>query len=200
MNAPLAVGFLGSGQMATALARGWTAAGLIDPARSLASDPYPGARENFARQTGVRAVESNADVLVGCDVVVLAVKPQAMAGLLDEVPPWVESRHLFVSIAAGVTLKLGVDGFWMTQSHLAHKHRLVSTATPLGDDRIRLATPPGDPDCAAGTLGTYTWSVSASEPPTGSTIRRLNASVTPPVPSPGGPPIVLVCWKWGWLA
>ena len=34
----------------------------------------------------------------------------------------------------------------------------------------------------------------------GSTMRRLKASVTPPVPSPGAPPMVLVCWKWGWLA
>ena len=110
MTAPLSVGFLGAGQMATALAKGWAAAGLIDPAKSLASDPYPAARENFARQTGVRAVEGNADVLVGRDVVVLAVKPQAMAGLLDEVSPWAEPRHLFVSIAAGVTLRQIADG------------------------------------------------------------------------------------------
>ena len=105
MSGPAAIGFLGAGQMATALARGWAAAGLLDVTRSLASDPYPPAREKFAEATGVRAVEGNAEVLVGCEVVVLAVKPQAMAGLLDEVSPWVEPRHLFVSIAAGVTLK-----------------------------------------------------------------------------------------------
>lgn len=110
MTAPLSVGFLGAGQMATALAKGWVAAGLIDPAKSLASDPYPGARENFARQTGVRAVEGNAEILAGCDAVVLAVKPQAMAGLLDEISPRVEARHLFVSIAAGVTLRQIADG------------------------------------------------------------------------------------------
>jgi pyrroline-5-carboxylate reductase len=110
MSGPAAIGFLGAGQMATALARGWAAAGLLDVTRSLASDPYPPAREKFAEATGVRAVEGNAEVLVGCEVVVLAVKPQAMAGLLDEVSPWVEPRHLFVSIAAGVTLKQLADG------------------------------------------------------------------------------------------
>ena len=48
MAAPLAIGFLGAGQMATALAKGWAAAGLLDAEKSLASDPYPAAREAFA--------------------------------------------------------------------------------------------------------------------------------------------------------
>ncbi|MFO0850676.1 MAG: pyrroline-5-carboxylate reductase, partial [Gemmataceae bacterium] len=104
MTPPLAIGFLGAGQMATALAKGWLAAGLLDPARSLASDPYPAARERFATTTGLRVTDSNADVLVAADLLVLAVKPQAMAGLLDEITPWVDRRHLTISIAAGVTL------------------------------------------------------------------------------------------------
>src|SRR5438270_503066 len=59
---PLAIGFLGAGQMATALAKGWAAAGLLDPARSRAGDPVPAAREAFAAATGVRAVPGNAEV------------------------------------------------------------------------------------------------------------------------------------------
>jgi pyrroline-5-carboxylate reductase len=104
MTPPLAVGFLGAGQMATALAKGWLAAGLLDPARSLASDPAPAARERFTAGTGVRSAESNADVLAAADLLILAVKPQAMSGLLAEITPRVERRHLLVSIAAGVTL------------------------------------------------------------------------------------------------
>lgn len=107
---PLAIGFLGAGQMATALARGWAAAGLLDPARSLASDPVPAAREKFATATGVRAVAANAEVAAAADVLVLAVKPQTMAAVLAEVRPVVSSRHLVVSIAAGVTLGQLADG------------------------------------------------------------------------------------------
>ncbi|MFO0851053.1 MAG: NAD(P)-binding domain-containing protein [Gemmataceae bacterium] len=84
--------------------KGRLAAGLLDPARSLASDPYPAAGERFATTTGLRVTDSNADVLVAADLLVLAVKPQAMAGLLDEITPWVDRRHLTISIAAGVTL------------------------------------------------------------------------------------------------
>lgn len=98
------IGFLGAGQMATALARGWLAAGLIDRTKATASDPYPAARDAFTAATGVRTTATNAEVLAACPVVVLAVKPQVMAGVLGELRPHVTPNHLFVSIAAGVTL------------------------------------------------------------------------------------------------
>ena len=105
MTAPLSVGFLGAGQMATALAKGWAAAGLIDPAKSLASDPYPAARSKFAQETGLRVESVATPVVEGASVLVLAVKPQQMPVLLDEVRPLLDlQRHLVVSIAAGVTL------------------------------------------------------------------------------------------------
>jgi pyrroline-5-carboxylate reductase len=110
MTTPLAIGFLGAGQMATALAKGWSAAGLLDRTRSLASDPYPPAREKFAQATGVRAVAGNGDVVAGCDVVVVAVKPQTLPALLAEVAPRVGPRHLVISIAAGATLRQLADG------------------------------------------------------------------------------------------
>lgn len=102
-SAPLAVGFLGAGQMATALAAGWSAAGRLDVARCRASDPYSAARQAFANATGIRTAESNVDVAVA-DVLVLAVKPQSMPGLLAEIGPHVAPRHLVVSIAAGVPI------------------------------------------------------------------------------------------------
>lgn len=108
LAAPLAVGFLGAGQMATALAVGWARAGLIDAQRSRAADPVPAARQKFEQTTGVRAVATNAEV-ASADVLVLAVKPQVMPAVLAEVRPHVTSRHLVVSIAAGVTLKALAD-------------------------------------------------------------------------------------------
>jgi pyrroline-5-carboxylate reductase len=107
---PLPVGFLGAGQMATALAAGWAAAGLLDGSRSRASDPLPVARTKFEQATGVRAVQTNAAVAAECDVLVLAVKPQVMPAVLAELRPHVGPRHLVVSIAAGVTLKAVADG------------------------------------------------------------------------------------------
>lgn len=108
-DSALAVGFLGAGQMATALAVGWARAGLLDTSRSLAADPYPAARSKFEQATGIKTVDGNAAVVKACDVLVLAVKPQVMAAVLAEVKPQLGSRHLVVSIAAGVTLTTLAD-------------------------------------------------------------------------------------------
>ncbi len=96
--------------MATALAKGWLSAGLIDAAASLASDPYPAACEKFTKTTGVRSVAANTEVVQSAQVLVLAVKPQTMAALLAEIRPHLLPQHLVMSIAAGITLKQLADG------------------------------------------------------------------------------------------
>lgn len=98
------IGFLGSGQMATALARGWLAAGLVTADRVRASDPSPQARQAFAAATKLPATDNNREVVSGSDVVLLAVKPQVMKTVLADIRPVVTANHLMVSIAAGVTL------------------------------------------------------------------------------------------------
>jgi pyrroline-5-carboxylate reductase len=144
---PLAIGFLGAGQMATALALGWAKAGLLDVARSIAADPVPGARANFKLTTGIKAVESNLEVLAASDVLVLAVKPQVMDAVLAEVKPALWASHLVVSIAAGVTLKtLG--------THLGEKARIVrvmpNTPCLVGASATGFApAPSATPDDAA---------------------------------------------------
>jgi pyrroline-5-carboxylate reductase len=107
---PLAVGFLGAGQMASALAGGWTKAGLLDVARSRAADPHAEARLKFQAVTGVKTVAANCDVADACDVLVLAVKPQILPTVLCELRPTISASHLVISIAAGMTLKTLVDG------------------------------------------------------------------------------------------
>jgi pyrroline-5-carboxylate reductase len=98
------IGFLGAGQMAGALARAWSAHGLIEPSEGLASDPNPEARSRFVERCGWRCLPSNRDVVVESDVLILAVKPQALAALIDDVRPLVKSHHLIISILAGVPL------------------------------------------------------------------------------------------------
>jgi pyrroline-5-carboxylate reductase len=104
------IGFLGAGQMATALARGWLAAGLATVEQILASDPVPQARQAFADATGARTVASNLEVVSSSSLLVLAVKPQSMAALLAEIRNAISPRHLLVSIAAGVSLRQLAEG------------------------------------------------------------------------------------------
>jgi pyrroline-5-carboxylate reductase len=99
------IGFLGAGKMATALARGWLAAGLVTSDRVLAGDPLPQARDAFRGETGVAAADDNRAVVGKSELLVLAVKPQDAAAVLAEVRPLLAPHHCVVSIVTGVTLR-----------------------------------------------------------------------------------------------
>ncbi len=102
---PQAIGFLGAGQMATALARAWREAGCLDPERSWAADPLEAARERIAQAAGLRTTPHNREVAAACPILVVAVKPPAVPEVLAEVREEVSERHCVISIAAGVTLQ-----------------------------------------------------------------------------------------------
>jgi pyrroline-5-carboxylate reductase len=91
--------------MATALAQGLVRAKTLTPDRIIASDPSDGARAAFAREvSGATIVAQNRPVVANADVVVLAVKPQKMSDVLDDIRDALPRHALVVSIAAGVTL------------------------------------------------------------------------------------------------
>jgi pyrroline-5-carboxylate reductase len=98
------VGFVGSGNMAGGLARGWASARDEPgaPKAMLFADADPGKAEALAEEVGGEAMEGNVSVADGSDLVVLAVKPN----VLDEVAPdLVQAGTPVVSILAGTTLK-----------------------------------------------------------------------------------------------
>lgn len=98
------IGFIGSGRMAQALARGFVEAGLVPVSSIRASDPFEGARDAFAELVpGSDVSDSNAGV-VKSDVLFLSVKPQQMDVVLSEIADQVGPSQLVVSIAAGVRL------------------------------------------------------------------------------------------------
>ena len=101
---------VGAGKMGLAMARGWIAGGL-PPERLVLVDPFAGeAAQDFAADTGVRLLDSAAGVLT--HVLVLAVKPQNMIPVLEQVLPSVGKHTLVISIAAGIslhTLAAGLD-------------------------------------------------------------------------------------------
>jgi pyrroline-5-carboxylate reductase len=104
MSETLRIGFLGAGKMATALAQGWRESGTI-----CASDPVVAARVHFTKETGAKTLTTNSAVLAECEVLVLAVKPQNMADLLKEIRSAIQSHHLLISIAAGITIQQIAD-------------------------------------------------------------------------------------------
>ena len=114
----LTVGFIGAGQMATALAKGFLAAGTLSPDSIVACDVMPDAGHRFVERTGTRLAASNRDVASQANVLFLAVKPQQMLHVLADLRDVIHNEHLIVSIAAGVSLKTMAAG-------LSHEARLI---------------------------------------------------------------------------
>ncbi len=104
MSAKLTIGFLGAGKMATALARGFIRAGLVTSGQIAASDPSAAARASFAREVGAKTTESNPKVAKFAEVLVLAVKPDQVGGVLADIRDGFTAKHCLISIAAGVPL------------------------------------------------------------------------------------------------
>ncbi|MGV2341874.1 MAG UNVERIFIED_CONTAM: pyrroline-5-carboxylate reductase [Planctomycetaceae bacterium] len=99
------IAFIGSGQMASALAAGFVRS-LLSPAQITACDPSPEARERFRQAIGAGAhlSTSMSDAVRNATVVILAVKPQIMPEALQELAPLLSKTPLVISVAAGITL------------------------------------------------------------------------------------------------
>lgn len=100
------IAFIGTGQMATALAAGFVR-GLLKPEQISGYDPYEAARKKFAEMTGSGVTVSSdlAAALKDATIIILAVKPQVMAEALASVTAMMHSSPLIVSVAAGITIQ-----------------------------------------------------------------------------------------------
>ncbi len=98
------VGFVGAGLMAEALAHGMVERGAIRAEGLLASDPSDERRRVFADEIGGVGLADNVELVESADVVVLAVKPQVLPAVAEQIAPAVKPDHLIISIAPGITL------------------------------------------------------------------------------------------------
>jgi pyrroline-5-carboxylate reductase len=133
------VGFLGAGRMATALAEGWKQAGLVAAGDCLACDVLESARDHFTKTTGFEATSDPTKVILGSDIVVLAVKPQSLRDLMELVGSHLGSKKLVLSIIAGATL----DRLQKALGHGRVVRIMPNTPCMVGASATAYATGPG---------------------------------------------------------
>jgi pyrroline-5-carboxylate reductase len=95
------IAILGAGKMGEALMSGLLRAGR-PPGGIIAVARRPQRADELHEHYGVR-VTGAAEAAKAADTLVLTVKPQDMAALLDEIAPAVPGDRLIVSVAAGIT-------------------------------------------------------------------------------------------------
>jgi pyrroline-5-carboxylate reductase len=121
---------IGAGNMAEAIVRGVTRAGLFRSDQIIAADVSPARRELFSNQLHVRAVESNAEAARDANTLLLSVKPQQMEAALGALGGALRPEALVVSIAAGTTTSfieqhLGGRGGWRVVRAMPNTPMLV---------------------------------------------------------------------------
>jgi pyrroline-5-carboxylate reductase len=96
------LGLLGSGNMASAMVRGWVRADPAMAGRLMVTDRGSGRAAGLAQDHGVRHIADNADLVRESDVVVLCVKPIDVERVLREVSDLITPSKAIASVAAGV--------------------------------------------------------------------------------------------------
>ena len=100
------VGFIGGGQMATALAGGAVESGFLKESDLYFVQPSSSTRETLKKRFPKATLASTPEVLLeNCSRVVLAVKPHILRAISSDLRPMLSSKHLLVSIAAGLSLE-----------------------------------------------------------------------------------------------
>ncbi len=97
------IAFIGGGIMTTALISGLFA-NADRPQTIQVADPEADARDRLTKKWPVSCFEMAADAIAGMDAIVLAVKPQVLPVVLDEIGHQVKTGQLVISIVAGIPI------------------------------------------------------------------------------------------------
>ena len=98
------VGFIGCGNMASAIIGGILSSGFLDAGSIGVYDVLRDKTEAFAKEKGIRFFSDVKELSESCSTVILAVKPNVLPAVLSEVGTVLEKNDpLIISIAAGKT-------------------------------------------------------------------------------------------------
>jgi pyrroline-5-carboxylate reductase len=129
------IAILGAGKMGEALLSGMLRAGVA-PAGVLAAVRRRDRAEALRDSYGIE-VTSAGEATGKAETLVITVKPQDMAGLLDEIAPHVTADQLVISVAAGITTTY-IESRLGTQTAVV---RVMSNTPVLVDEAMSVISP-----------------------------------------------------------
>lgn len=97
------IGFIGIGKMGEALIKGILHSRLVPPSNIYASDLDYVKLQLMEKDYGIIACEDNCDTVEKSDIIIIAVKPNIVPVVLEEIKESLKNR-LIISIAAGVSI------------------------------------------------------------------------------------------------
>lgn len=104
------LGFIGLGNMATAMIGGILNKGLVSAQDIIGSDKFTAGCEKAAKAFGIEAVTDNKKVAAEADVLFFAVKPIFLPEVMTEIKEVLRPETLIISIVAGKTIGFLEEG------------------------------------------------------------------------------------------
>lgn len=99
------IAFIGSGAMGEAIIKGLLSRELIGADHIIGSDPVAARRDYIAQSYGVQTTDDNVQAVRAADLVVMSIKPQALATVAATLQGALKPTALVLSIMAGISLK-----------------------------------------------------------------------------------------------
>jgi pyrroline-5-carboxylate reductase len=93
---------LGAGKLGGILLRAYLKQGLFDASRTAATVKQAERAAALAKELGVSVTNDNRAAVRGADIILLTVKPQTVAEVLQEIASEIDAESLLVSVAASV--------------------------------------------------------------------------------------------------
>jgi len=129
--------FIGCGAMAEAMIAGLLRKKLISPENVVGSHPRPARREELHVKYGIEMFEHNREAALAAapdetqtaSIVILAVKPQRLSRVLDELKGAIHSDQVVVSIVAGSKMQTIMDELL----HAALVRAMPNTPAQIGE-------------------------------------------------------------------
>ncbi len=98
------LGIVGCGNMGEALLKGLLASGLASADEIYASAPGQERLDELSKAYGIHVERDNRAIAKNADVILFAVKPQILDGVLEQCAPHINTDKLTISVAAGVPI------------------------------------------------------------------------------------------------
>src|SRR6201996_3623402 len=142
MNSQQHIAILGSGNIGLSLAKGLVKSGICKPQQITLTRRNVDALATYAEQ-GYQTTNNNAKAAKRADIIILAVLPQQLNKLLDEIKPGMKSeKQLLVSVISGVSCE---EIRQQLELNLQVVRAMPNTAIAIGDSMTCIATDNGTP-------------------------------------------------------
>lgn len=105
------LGFIGTGNMASAIMGGIIKKDIISADEIIGADLFAPGRERVKEQYGIHVTASNKEVVENAEVIILSVKPQFYADVICEIKDIIKENQIVITIAPGKTLAWLADQF-----------------------------------------------------------------------------------------